>query len=208
MTPPNGEDRVLVRARAEDLPLRARSLLDAGIPRPVGTRFLPRRTHLTWIPAAWLAGLLVVGSASVRATVAAGLDPSAGAERIIYGSMAAVCLVGALFAAGKLLQGLGERRDLRRGDYRIGLHLLGLDGLLIAGRDRHTWVPREELPPATDVTAPSSGGSSPPAYAYFIVDDDGHLERLDCSALTKTALSLWAEHGQLPDGGGWEPASP
>ena len=196
-------DRILVQVSAEELPLRAQALLDSGIPRPVDSRFLARRTHLSWIPAAWLAGLLLVGFASVRTTIAAGLDPAAGAERIIYGALAAVSLVGAVFAAGKLLQGLAERRDVQRGHYRRGLHVLGRDGLLIAGRDHHTWVPRAMLPPATDVTDQTGGGSSPPSYAFFIVDDAGRMDRLDCGILTKTALWMWAEHGQLPEGSGW-----
>jgi len=197
------EDRILVQVPADELPLRVQALIDPGIPRPAGSRFLARRTHVIWIPAAWLVGLLVVGISSLRATIAAGLDPSAGAERVIYGAMAAVCLVGALFAAGKLLQGLAERRDVRRGSYRRGLHVLGRDGLLIAGSDRHTWVPRALIPPATDVTDSSSGGTSPPAFAYFIIDDAGRMDRLDCGILTKSALWMWAEHGQLPEGNGW-----
>ncbi len=196
-------DRILVQVSAEELPLRAQALLDSGIPRPADSRFLARRTHLSWIPAAWLTGLLVVGFASVRATIVAGLDPAAGAERLIYGALAAVSLVGAVFAAGKLLQGLAERRDVQRGHYRRGLHVLGRDGLLIAGRDHHTWVPREMMPPATDVTDQTGGGSSPPSYAFFIVDDAGRMDRLDCGILTKTALWMWAEHGQLPEGSGW-----
>lgn len=197
------DDRILVQVPAEELPLRAQALLDAGIPRPGGSRFLARRTHVVWIPAAWLAGLLVVGMASLRATISAGLDPAAGAERIVYGVMAAASLVGAVFAAGKLLQGLTERRDVRRGHYRQGLHVLGQDGLLIAGADRHTWVPRGKMPSAIDVTGPGSGGNSPPAYAYFIVDEAGRLHHLDCGSLTRSALWMWAEHGQLPEGSGW-----
>ncbi|MFM1965267.1 MAG: hypothetical protein RL134_992 [Actinomycetota bacterium] len=198
-----GDDRILVQVPAQELPLRAQALLDSGIPRPAGSRFLARRTHLSWIPAAWLGGLLLVGFASVRATITAGLDPAAGAERLIYGALAAVSLVGAVFAAGKLLQGLAERRDVRRGHYRRGLHVLGRDGLLIAGSDRHTWVPREKLPPATDVTDQTGGGTAPPAFAYFIVDDAGRMDRLDCGGMTQSALWMWAEHGQLPEGGGW-----
>lgn len=197
------DDRILVQVPAEDLPVRAQALLDSSIPRPDGSRFLARRTHVTWIPAAWLVALLVVGITSLRATLTAGLDPAAGAERIVYGALSAVCLVGAVFAAGKLLQALIERRDVRRGDYRRGLHLLGREGLLIAGSDRHTWVPREMLPPATDVTDPASGGNAPPAFAYFIVDDAGRMDRLNCGTLTKSALWMWTEHGQLPEGAGW-----
>lgn len=197
------DDRILVQVPSDELPLRAQALLDTGIPRPAGSRFLARRTHVSWIPAAWLAALLVVGVSSVRATIAAGVDPSAGAERIIYGALSAVCLVGALFAAGRLLQGLAERRQVRRGEYRKGLHVLGREGLLVAGADRHTWVPRALLPEAKDVTGPSSGGNAPPAYAYFIVDDAGRMDRLDCGIQTRSALWMWAEHGQLPEGNGW-----
>lgn len=196
-------DRILVQVPARELPLRVRALVDPGLPRPDGSRFLARRTHLSWVPAAWLVGLIVVGVSSVRATLAAGLDPSAGDERIIYGAIAAVCLVGAVFAAGKLVQGLTERRAVKRGTYRQGLHVLGREGLLIAGADRHTWVPRALLPEAKDVTGPSSGGNAPPAYAYFIVDDAGRMDRLDCGIQTKSALWMWAEHGQLPESGGW-----
>lgn len=197
------EDRILVQVPAEDLPLRARTLLDSAIPRPGDTRFLARRTHVGWIPALWLAGLLAVGIASLRATVAAGLDPGGGSERLVYGAMTAVCLVGAIVSARTMLQGLAERRDVRRGLYRQGLHVLGQEGLLIAGRDRHTWVPRHLLPPAADVSGPASGGNNVPSYAYFIVDGGKRMERLDCGILTKTALWMWAEHGELPEGGGW-----
>jgi hypothetical protein len=196
-------DRILVRVPAAELPLRAQALLDSGIPRPAGARYLARRTHLSWVPIAWFAGLLVVGITSLWATIAAGLNPDAGAERFIYGSMTAICLVGASFAAVKALQGLAEYRDLRRGHYRRGLHLLGLDGLLIAGHDRHTWVPRASMPEAIDVTGPGSGGNRVTYYAYFIVDDRERMERLDCGALTQSALWMWSEHGHLPERGGW-----
>jgi len=198
-----GDDRILVQVPAEDLPPSAQALLDSGIPRPAGSRFLVRRTRVIWIPALWLAGLLAVGIASLRATVTAGLNPDAGAERLIYGAMTAVCLVGAIVSARKMLQGLAERRDVRRGAHRQGLHVLGMEGLLIAGRDRHTWVPRELLPPAAEVSGPASGGDSVPSYAYFIVDGENRMERLDCGILTKTALWMWAEHGELPEGSGW-----
>lgn len=196
-------DRILVQLPRRDLPARVQALLDAQTPRPDGSRFLARRTHVTWIPFAWLVVLLMVGLASAGATVTAGLDPTTGDERIVYGAIAAVSLVGATLSAAKLLQGLTERRDVRRGDYRKGLHILGRDGLLIAGDDLHTWVPREKLPKATDVTDTRSGGTSPPAYAYFIVDDTGRMQRLDCGGQTQSALWMWKEHGRLPEGGDW-----
>lgn len=194
-------DQVRVRVSADELPLRAQLLLDSGTPRPPDSRFLVHRSHSSWIPAAWLVALLVVGIASLRSTLAAGMDAQAGAERIIYGTMAAICLVCAVLAARKLLQGLAERRAVRRGDFRQGLHVLGLDGLLIAGRDRHTWVPRAQLP-AADVTG-SGGGNHVPSYAFIIADDRERVERLDCGAATKTTLWLWAQHGSLPEGSDW-----
>jgi hypothetical protein len=196
------DDRILVRVSADDLPLRARALLDSGIPRPANSRFLVRRTYVSWAPAAWLVFLLVIGIASLRATIAAGLNPSAGAERIIYGVMTAICLFFAVFAAGKLIVGLTERRDVKRGDYRLGLHLLDLDGLLIAGRHLHTWVPRGMLPEPVKVTS-GSGESVFVTYVYALADDEGRADRLECSTLEKTALWMWQEHGQLPEGGGW-----
>jgi hypothetical protein len=196
------DDRILVRVSADDLPLRARALLDSGIPRPANSRFLVRRTYVSWAPAAWLVFLLVIGIASLRATIAAGLNPSAGAERIIYGVMTAICLFFAVFAAGKLIVGLTERRDVKRGDYRLGLHLLDLDGMLIAGRDLHTWVPRGMLPEPVKVTS-GSGESVFVTYVYALADDEGRADRLECSTLEKTALWMWQEHGQLPEGGGW-----
>jgi hypothetical protein len=193
---------MLVRVTADGLPLRVRALLDSGIPRPANSRFLVRRTYVSWAPAAWLVFLLVIGIASLRATIAAGLNPSAGAERIIYGVMTAICLFFAVFAAGKLIVGLTERRDVKRGDYRLGLHLLDLDGLLIAGRDLHTWVPRGILPEPVKVTS-GSGESVTVTYVYTLVDDEGRADRLECSTLENTALWMWQEHGQLPEGGGW-----
>ena len=197
------DDRILVRVSAEELPLRAQALLDSSSPRPAGSRFLVRRTHAQWIPAAWLAGLLVIGIASLRSTLAAGLDPQAGAERIVYGSLAAICLVGAAFAAGKLVQGLAERRAIRRGRYRRGLHVLGREGLLIAGRGTHTWVPRDLMPEPVEISGPASGAGHSPSYAFIMIDDHERMERLDCGITTKTALWAWAEHGQLPEGDGW-----
>ena len=196
------DDRMLVRVNADGLPLRVRALLDSGIPRPANSRFLVRRTYISWAPAAWLVFLLVIGIASLRATIAAGLNPSAGAERIIYGVMTAICLFFAVFAAGKLIVGLTERRDVKRGDYRLGLHLLDLDGLLIAGRDLHTWVPRGMLPEPVKVTS-GSGESVFVTYVYSLADDEGRADRLECSTLENTALWMWQEHGQLPSGGGW-----
>ena len=197
------DDRILVRVSAGELPLRAQALLDSSSPRPTGSRFLVRRTHAQWIPAAWLAGLLVIGIASLRSTLAAGLDPQAGAERIVYGSLAAICLVGAAFAAGKLVQGLAERRAIRRGRYRRGLHVLGREGLLIAGRGTHTWVPRDLMPEPVEISGPASGAGHSPSYAFIMIDDHERMERLDCGITTKTALWAWAEHGQLPEGDGW-----
>ena len=165
------DDRILVRVSAEDLPLRAQALLDSSSPRPAGSRFLVRRTHALWIPAAWLAGLLIIGIASLRATLAAGLDPQSGAERIVYGTLAAICLVGAAFAAGKLVQGVTERRAIRRGRYRRGLHVVGREGLLIAGRGTHTWVPRDLMPAPMEISGPASGAGHSPSYAFILTDD-------------------------------------
>lgn len=197
------DDRILVRVSPKDLPLRAQALLDSGIPRPANSRFLVRRTFISWAPAAWLVFLLVIGISSLRATIAAGLNPSAGAERVIYGVMTAICLFFAVFAAGKLIVGLTERRDVKRGDYRLGLHLLGLDGLLIAGRDLHTWVPRGMLPEPVKVTS-GSGESVSVTYVYALGDAEGRADRLECSTLENTALWMWQEHGHLPEGGGWQ----
>ena len=195
-------DRILVRVSAEDLPLRAQALLDSGIPRPANSRFLVRRTYISWAPAAWLVFLLVIGISSLRATIAAGLDPSAGSERIVYGVMAAICLFFAVFAAGKLIVGLTERRDVKRGDYRLGLHLLGLDGLLIAGRDLHTWVPRGMLPEPVKVTT-GSGESVSVTYVYALGDAEGRADRLECGFLENMALWMWQEHGHMPEGSPW-----
>lgn len=197
------DDRILVRVSAEELPLRAQALLDSGIPRPANSRFLVRRTYISWAPAAWLVFLLVIGISSLRATIVAGLDPSAGAERIIYGVMTAICLFFAVFAARKLLVGLAERRDVKRGDYRLGLHLLGLDGLLIAGRDLHTWVPRGRLPEPVKITS-GSGESVYVTYVYALADAEGRADRLECSALENTALWMWQEHGYMPEGSPWK----
>jgi len=197
------DDRILVRVDADGLPLRARKLLDSGISRPANSRFLVRRTYISWAPAAWLVFLLVIGISSLRATIAAGLDSSAGPERIVYGTMAAICLFFAVFAAGKLIVGLAERRDVKRGDYRLGLHLLGLDGLLIAGRDLHTWVPRGLLPEPVKVTS-GSGESLSTTYVYALADDEGRAERLECNTWENQALWMWQQHGHMPEGGGWD----
>jgi hypothetical protein len=197
------EERILVRVSAEELPLRTRALIDPSRPRPAESRFLVRRAHARWIPAAWLAGLLAIGIVCLRSTITAGLDRQAGAERIVYGTLAAVCLVGAAFAAGTLVQGLAERRAIRRGRYRQGLHVLGREGLLIAGRGSHTWVPKGLMPAPMEISGPASGAGHSPSYAFILVDERDRMERLDCGITTKNALSLWAEHGQLPEGGGW-----
>ena len=197
------DDRILVRVSAEELPLRAQALLDSGIPRPANSRFLVRRTYISWAPAAGLVFLLVIGISSLRATIAAGLNPSAGSERIVYGVMAAICLFFAVFAAGKLIVGLTERRDVKRGDYRLGLHLLGLDGLLIAGRDLHTWVPRGMLPEPVKVTK-GSGESAYVTYVYSLADAEGRADRLECGFVENMALWMWQQHGYMPEGSEWK----
>lgn len=194
---------LLIRVSTAELPLRAQALLDPEIPRPVDSRFQVRRTHLVWIPLAWLLPLLVVGFASLRATVAAWPDQAAGPARIIYGSMTVICLIGAAVSAHRLVLGLGEREAVKQGRYRQGLHVLDLEGLLIAGRDAHTWVPRSLLPEPVDVT-PKGGGAGVKLYAYVLADDAGHVERLDCGFTTQSALWMWTEHGHLPEGGGWK----
>lgn len=196
------DPRTLVRVPARDLPPQARALLDPGLPRPETARYLVRRSRVVWIPLAWLIGLLVVGLASLRMTLAAGLDPAAGDGRMVYAALAAASLVGALFAGGKLVQGMSERRDIAIGAYRQGLHVLGTDGLLIAGRHVHTWVPRDCMPPAMQIRE-GGGGSHVAIFAFVIVDDSQRTERLDCGFATTTALQSWAEDGVLPQGNGW-----
>ncbi len=193
---------ILVRVPAKDLPSAARNLLDPYIARPPNARFLVRHSRNVWAPAAWLIALLIIGIVSTRATITAGLDPDAGAQRFIYAVIAAVAWVSALFAARAFLLGLTERRAFRAGTYRQGLHVLGLEGLLIARRDEHTWVPRESLPPAVDVTT-HSGGRKIQSFTFLIVDASGQLDRLDCGVLTKNTLSMWCNHAYLPDGNGW-----
>lgn len=197
-----GESRLLIQVSAAELPLRAQALLDPEVPRPADSRFQIRRTYLIWIPLAWLIPLLVVGFASVRSTIAAWPDPAAGPARIIYGSIAVICLASAAISAHRLILGIGERDDVKRGRYREGLHVLGLEGLLIAGRGVHTWVPRHLLPEPIDVTS-RSGGAAVKSYAYVLTDATGRVERLDCGFPTQSALWLWAEHGYLPEGGWW-----
>lgn len=201
--PEEAESKLLVGVSTAELPPRAQSVLDPAIPRPADSRFQVRRAHLIWIPLAWLIGLLVVGFSSLRAAIAAWPDPAAGPARIIYGSMAVICLVFAAVSAHRLVLGINEREEVKRGRYRQGLHVLGAEGLLIAGRDAHTWVPRPLLPEPADVT-PKSGGGGVQLFAYTLADGNGRVERLDCGLPTRSALWLWTEHGHLPEGGGWE----
>lgn len=185
-----------------DLPPRARALLDTESPRPADSRFQVRRLHPVWVPASWLIVLLIVGHASTRYAVAAWWDPAGGAARTIYGGMAATCLFFATVAVYRLAVALNERREVKLGRYRQGLHVLGTEGLLVAGDDEHTWVPRDLLPKPVEV-ASRGGGATVKSYAYILDDGRGRVERLDCGVLTQTALRLWAEHRQLPDGKDW-----
>ncbi|MCW1957552.1 MAG: hypothetical protein KIH64_003205 [Mycobacterium sp.] len=197
------ESRLFIGVSAAELPLRAQALLDPEIPRPADSRFQVRRTHLIWIPLAWLVPLLIVGFSSVRMTITVWSDPAAGAARIIFGSMALVCLILAAISAHRLVLGISERESVKQGRYRQGLHVLGMEGLLIAGRDAHTWVPRSLLPEPTDVTS-RSGGGGVKLYAYTLADGTGRVERLACGFPTQSALWLWAEHGSLPEVGWWQ----
>lgn len=196
------EPKLLIQVSAADLPPRTQAVLDPERPRPVDSRFQVRRRYLVWVPLAWLSVLLVIGFASLRATLAVETDPAGGSQRIIYGAMAAICLGFALVSAHRLLLGIAERSEVQQDRYRQGLHVLGLEGLLIAGHDAHTWVPRSLLPEPIDVT-PKSGGAGVKSYAYVLADDAGRVERLECGFPTQSALWLWAEHGHLPEGGGW-----
>lgn len=192
----------LVRVPPQELPIQVRNLLEPTIARPAQARFLIKRTHHGWGPAMWLIALLIGGGATTRATLLAGLDPDSGSQRFIFGAMAAVFLVSALFAARALILGFSERRAIRLGTYRQGLHVLGLEGLLIAGRDEHTWVPRELLPAAVDVTT-HSRGAKVPGYTFVIVDVFGRVERLDCGQRTERMLTRWRDQAYLPDDAGW-----
>lgn len=193
---------LLVRVPAADLPSPVRALLAPLTPRPSYSRFQVRRLHPVWVPAGWLAALVVVGHSSTRYAVAAWWDPAAVAARIIYGGMAATCLFFATVAVYRLAVALNERREVKLGRYRRGLHVLGTEGLLIAGDDEHTWVPRDLLPEPIEV-ASRGGGATVKSYAYVLDDGRGRVERLDCGVLTQTALWMWAEHGRLPDGRDW-----
>ncbi|MGI9161889.1 MAG: hypothetical protein ACR2JI_03030 [Mycobacterium sp.] len=194
---------LLVGVSTAELPLHVQAVLDPEIPRPAESRFQLRRTHLIWVPLAWLLPLLVVGFSSLEATIAAWPDPAAGPARIIYGSMTVICLTFAAVSAHRLVLGIGEREEVKQGRYRQGLHVLGTEGLLIAGRDAHTWVPRPLLPEPVAVTA-RSGGGGVQVFAYTLADGNGRVARLDCGFPTQSALWLWAEHGYLPDGIGWK----
>jgi hypothetical protein len=58
------------------------------------------------------------------------------------------------------------------------------------------------LPEPVKVTS-GSGESVTVTYVYALADDEGRADRLECSKLENTALWMWQEHGQLPEGGGW-----
>ncbi len=131
---------MLIGVSAAELPLRAHALLDPEIPRPADSRFQVRRTHLVWIPLAWLGPLLVVGFSSLRSTIAAWPDPAAGPARVIYGSMTTLCVIFAAVCAHRLALGIGERDAVKQGR---------------------------------------------------------------CGFPTQSALWLWKEHGDLPEGGWW-----
>lgn len=189
------DPRILIRVPADDLPPRARLLLDSDGPRLPDTRFLARRTQVVWAPAAWLTVLLPVGAAAIVAL------SRGGDGRAVYAVIAAMCLGFAAVNIRALLRGLAEREQIRRGAHRLGLHLIGLEGLLVAGRAVHTWVPRALLPEAVDVTPPG-GGPQVPIYAVDVTDGS-RSERLEFSGPTRMALWMWAQHGVLPDGDGW-----
>jgi len=201
--PEMAEPRLLIQVSAAELPLHVQALLNPEIPRPADSRFQVRRTHLIWIPLAWLGPLLVVGFSSLRSTIEAWPDPAAGPARIIYGAMAVICLIFGAVSVHRLVLGIGERDEVKQGRYRQGLHVLRQEGLLIAGRDTHTWVPRSLLPEPIDVTS-KSGGAGVKSYAYVLADGTGRVERLDCGFPTQSALWLWTEHGYLPEGGWWK----
>lgn len=196
------ETGMLIRVPAAELPLPAQSLLDSDVPRRPDSRFLPRRTTLTWLPAAWAAALTVVGLTSLYAMLSAGSDPANRDQRFAFGAIAGICLVAAAMAVRRVIPGLRERRAIDDGRYRRGLHVLGLEGLLIADGHTHTWVPRLLLPEPMSVSS-RGGGASVMSYSYILVDARGRTERLDCGTQTQTALWAWARLGQLPRGDGW-----
>lgn len=196
------ESALLIRVPAAELPPRAQALLDPTIPRPADSRLQVRRTQLSWIPALWLAGLVAVGLASVLAMTSTGPGSVDATDRTLYGVIGLVCFLFAAVSAHRLILGLAERRAVRGERYRWGLHLLGEEGLLIAGRADHTWVPRSLLPAPATVSS-RGGGASVASYRYTLADGSGRTERLDCGVRTQAALRAWAESGELPQGDGW-----
>lgn len=193
------DPRILIRVAADELPPRPRLLLAGDVPRPPDTRFQVRRSQVVWAPAAWLTVLLPIGAAAIVA-LSRGGGP-AGDRQVVYAAIAAMSVGFAAVNVRSLLRGLAEREQIRRGEHRLGVHLIGLEGLLVAGRAEHTWVPRALLPPAVDVTPPG-GGPQVPIYAVEVTDGS-RSERLEFSGPTRMALWTWAQHGMLPDGEGW-----
>ena len=116
--------------------------------------------------------------------------------RIVYGSISVICLICAAVSAHRLALGIGERDEVKRGRYRQGLHVLGLEGLLIAGRDAHTWVPRSLLPEPIDVTS-RSGGGGVKSYAYVLADGAGRVEGVGRGWASESGLCLWTEEAYL-----------
>lgn len=172
--------------------LRARLVPDAVV--SATDRFRPaRRPSLLW-PLVWTVVLLIIGGASVIATVRTGVDPQAGDSRFIYAGLAGALLLGAVFAARALVHSWRQRR----GNSRLGCHLIARVGLLIADRAGCTWVPRERLPaPVDDPSTDTRSGEG--GVVFVISDGSGSLKRWSVARRVGREVDLWRREGVMPD---------
>ncbi len=160
-------------------------------------RFRPKPLSPLRTPVIWLTLCVVTGIALVAVALPWPSNPVGNFERFIAAAFAAIFAVFALYAGLHLRAALGERHDARAGNYRLGTHVFGREGLLIAERGRCTWAPRQALTaPVADPSSDTRSGGG--RYLLMISDGRGQLKRVALSRSTAMDIDHWRQTGTLP----------
>ena len=187
-------ETVLIDVPVSQLPSALRARLVPGAVIAGSDRFRPARRPTVLWPTLWICALLVVGIASLVATLRTGFDPLAGASRFVYAGLTGALLLGAAFASRTLVHAWRQRR----GSSRLGCHIVARAGVLIADRSGCTWVPRGFLPaPVDDPSTDTRFGGG--GVLFILTDGSGGLKRWSAPRRVGSEVDLWRREGVMPD---------
>ncbi|MFY9330139.1 MAG: hypothetical protein WAO41_00485 [Candidatus Nanopelagicales bacterium] len=188
---------VLIDVAPQSLPPTLQLRLLGGGSEGTQDRFRPQPLPSARTPMLWMLLCAMSGLALLAIALPLPSNPVGDFERFLAAIFAAICAVFTLYAGLHLRSAVTERRDARAGKYRLGAHILGREGLLIAERGRCTWAPRQMLiAPVADPSSDTRSGSG--RYLLLISDGRGHIKRVALARSTARDIDHWRRTGTLP----------